>query len=359
MDIIGQRLRNQKLVRSDLRDPVAVVSWLGAVQSQDYPGAKWAVSLRSPGVTDADLDRAFDEGAILRTHVLRPTWHFVAPADIRWMLSLTAPRILAGNKHYCRRNELDDRILARSRRTLERALGGGKHMTRTALGAILARAGIAGGGQRLAYVMMDAELEQVICSGPRQGNQFTYGLLDERAPAARVLQADEALAELTKRYFASHGPATVRDFVWWSGLTVKLAKTGLEMLGRAAVSSTVDGLTYWSVPASRPAGTTRRTSSPAVYLLANYDELMNALRDRNLFLDPSGPPPRGAFDGFPHQLAIDGILRGAWRRTLSARGATITVRPFRPLSKTEKQALAAAVERYATFINLPAALSIG
>ena len=206
--------------------------------------------------------------------------------------------------------------------------------------------------------MMAAELDQVICSGPRQGKQFTYALLDERAPRARVLEADEALAELTKRYFASHGPATVRDFVWWSGLTVKQAKAGLEMVGRAAVSDTVDGVTYWSVPSATSGRKRTGGSDPAVYLLPNYDELMNALRDRDLFLDPSGPPPRGAFEGFPHQLAIDGTLRGAWRRTVSARDTTITVRPFRPLSRIEKQGLAAAVEHYGTFLNLPAVLTI-
>ncbi len=235
-------------MQSDARDLVGVVSWLGAVQSQDYAGAKWALHLRVPGLTDAAVDQAFDTGAIVRTHILRPTWHFVAPADIRWMLALTSPRILAGNRMYCRKNGLDEKVLARSRRVLEKALTGGKFLTRTALGGVLARAGIAGEGQRLAYLMMDAELQQVVCSGPREGKQFTYALLDERAPRARVLEPDEALAELTRRYFASHGPATVADFVWWSGLTVKLAKTGLEILGRAVVSETIDGCTYWSVP---------------------------------------------------------------------------------------------------------------
>ena len=251
--ILSQRLRNQKLVRSDLRDPVEIIAWLGAVQSQDYPGAKWALKLRvhgSPGFSDADLDRAFDEGAILRTHVLRPTWHFVAPADIRWMQALTGPRVQARSDPYCRKLGLDKAVLARSRRVLERSLGGGKHLTRAALGAALTRAGITVDNLGLSFLMMAAELDQVICSGPRQGKQFTYALLDERAPRARVLEADEALAELTKRYYASHGPATVRDFVWWSGLTVKQAKAGLEMVGRAAASETVDGVTYWSVPSA-------------------------------------------------------------------------------------------------------------
>ena len=146
---------------------------------------------------------------------------------------------------------------------MERALAGGRHLTRASLAAVLERAGIAGAGQRLAYLVMDAELERVICSGPRLGKQFTYALLEERAPKARALTNDEALAELTKRYFASHGPATLRDFVWWSGLTVKLAKSGLDMLGRAVVSETVNGVTYWSVPPARVRRCRRRQSHPS------------------------------------------------------------------------------------------------
>jgi Winged helix DNA-binding domain len=358
IDIVGQRLLNQKLVRSDLKKPVEIVSWLGAVQSQDYTGAKWALALRAPALTDADLDRAFDRGDILRTHILRPTWHFVAPKDIRWMLALTAPRVLASNRHYCRKNGLDDKSLARCRRVMERALVGGRHLTRAALAAVLERAGIAGAGQRLAYLVMDAELERVICSGPRLGKQFTYALLEERAPKTRALTNDEALAELTKRYFASHGPATLRDFVWWSGLTVKLAKSGLDMLGRAVDSEAMNGLTYWSVPPARVRRSTTPAETPIVHLLPNYDELMNALRDRGLFRDPVAQPPADAFLRFPHQLAIDGILRGAWRRTLTNRGVTITVRPFRLLAKPEKRALDDAVSRYGRFANTTATLAI-
>lgn len=356
-DILGQRLRNQKLVRSNLREPVEIVSWLGAVQSQDYAGAKWALSLRAPRLTDEDIDRAFDEGAILRTHVLRPTWHFVTPDDIRWMQALTGPRVLARSLPYHRKLELDQALFARSRRVLERSLGGGKHLTRAALGAALTRAGVVVDNLRLAFLMMAAELDGVICSGPRQGKQFTYALVDERVPQGLALKGDAALAELAKRYFASHGPASVRDFVWWSGLSVKQAKTGVELLGRQAISETIDGVDYWSVPTPGRVRTSARPDSAVVYLLPNYDELMNALRDRGLFQDSAGPPPAGAFAGFPHQLVINGVLRGAWRRTLTGRAVSVGVRPFRPLSKPEKTALADAVARYGAFMKLPAELS--
>ena len=357
MDITAQRLLNQKLVRSDIRTPVEIVSWLGAVQAQDYDGAKWALGLRSPGLTDADVDRAFDDGEILRTHILRPTWHFVLPEDLRWMQQLAGPRLKTLNRHYCRANGLDDKILSRGRKVIEKALGGSRYHTRAALGAVLAKAGIAGGGQRLAYLMMDAEVDHVICSGPRQGKQFTYALVDERAPKGRALSVDEGLAELTRRYFASHGPATVHDFVWWSGLTVKHAKTGLGMLGKRLTSETIDGKTYWFAPSGkRPAP---RTAAPTVYLLPNYDEYLNALRDRSLALDPAGrAPTTSAFIGVPHQLVIDGILRGAWKRVTTARKIGIVVRPFRPLNRQELGALDRSVARFARFVQMPATLTI-
>src|SRR5262245_24524323 len=168
---------------------------------------------------DDSIDELFNEGKILRTHVMRPTWHFVMPEDIRWMLKLTAPRINAVSAYYFRKMELDQAVLARSNAAISKALRG-KHLTREELGQVLGRAKIDAKGLRLIYLMIRAELDAVICSGPLRGKQFTYALLDERVPKCRTLKRDEALAELTIRYFTSHGPALLRDFVWWSGLTI-------------------------------------------------------------------------------------------------------------------------------------------
>ena len=358
MDITQQRLRNQKLVASDLHTPLEIVSWLGVVQSQDYAGAKWALALRAPGLRDAEVERACDDGKILRTHILRPTWHFVAPEDLRWMQQLVGPRLKAANSHYCRKSGLDERTLAKSRRIIEGALRNGHYLTRTALAAVLAKNGIKGDRLHLAYLMMDCEIDHVICSGPRQGKQFTYALVEERAPKQRRLAGDESLAELTRRYFTSHGPATVHDFAWWSGLTAGHARRGLEALGKAVASETVKDVTYWSAtPKAQPAsGAGKR---PTVLLLPNYDEYLNALKDRSLAFDPLGPPPGlNAFAGAPHQLVIDGILRGAWRRVTTDKSVTVAVKPFRPLAKREKDALAEAVAWHGTFLNLPATLTI-
>jgi len=217
--IAQQRLQNHHLSHPQLKRPDAIVAWLGAVQAQEYAGAKWALVQRMPGATDAAIEQAFTDGAILRTHLLRPTWHFVTPADIRWMLALTAPRVHALNAYYYRKCELDKTIFARSHDALVNALQGGKQLMREEVRTVLEQAGIATKGDlRFAYLMMHAELDGIVCSGARRGKQFTYALVEERVPPTRKVDRDEALAELVKRYFTSHGPATVQDFTWWSGL---------------------------------------------------------------------------------------------------------------------------------------------
>ena len=246
-----QRLHNQRITRAVHRQPADVVAWLGAVQAQEYPAARWALALRMPpGTTDPEIERALDEGRILRTHVMRPTWHFVTPADIHWMLELTAPRVHQAMSYYRRQHGLETAILNRATAAFERALRDGQCLTRAELGAQLERAGPmknaknatkVASGIPLALLTIYAELEGVICSGPRRGKQLTYALLPERAPRTPRLSRDEALAELTRRYFRSHGPATIRDFVWWSGLTNADAKRGLEM--NKARDEVVDGRT--------------------------------------------------------------------------------------------------------------------
>jgi hypothetical protein len=355
IDIGRRRLGNQKLAGSAFRKPEDVVAWLGAVQAQDYPAAKWAVGLRTNGITDAEVERAFNKGTILRTHVLRPTWHFVTPADIRWMLALTAPRVHAVNASYYRKFGLDDGIFARSRAEFERALQGGKHLTRSELASVLQRAGIRADGLQLGYLMMRAELDAVICSGARRGKQSTYALLDERAQPAKTLKRDEALAELTRRYFSSHGPATVRDYVWWSGLTVRDAKAGLDMVRPALVQKTIGQRRYWFVASRSPP-----PPASSTYLLPNYDELLIAYKDRG---PADGSPHADAVslqgrDAFAYPLVIDGQLAGVWRRTLRTDSVLVEAVPYRHLTRANTRALAAAAERYGKFMNTTVMLSI-
>ncbi len=319
-DLVAQRLRNQKLAGAKLRDPESVVAWLGAVQAQDYAGARWALGLRSDGISDADVERAFDAGTILRTHVLRPTWHFVVPADIRWLLTLSGPRVHAANAPFYRKFELDDRLFARSRAVLERTLDDGTPRTRSEISAALASARIIADASRLAYLLMHAELEGVICSGPRLGRQFTYTLLEQRARTTPTIPRDQALAELTRRYFTSHGPATIRDCAWWSGLTMRDISRGIEMIRREVGQREHDGLTYWFVESLIVTSSRAERRLPLrAYLLPNYDEFLIAYKDRILTHSPvrRDMVPSAAADRFPHHVVVDGRLAGSWRRTLT------------------------------------------
>ncbi|HZI88494.1 MAG TPA: winged helix DNA-binding domain-containing protein [Pyrinomonadaceae bacterium] len=353
-DVARQRLRNQQLSSPKFTKAGDVVKWMGAVQAQDYYGAKWALGQRMLSATDEDIERAFAHGKILRTHIMRPTWHFVSPADIRWMLKLTAPRVNACNSHYYRKLELDERVFRQSNKVLVAALRGGKQLTRDILRNVLQQARISTSGLRLVYILARAELDGVICSGARQGKQFTYALLDERAPQTKDLSRDECLSELTRRYFASHGPATVQDFVWWSGLTVADAKAGIEMTKRRLVQEVVDGQTYW-LPASTPAA---RGSSQAAYLLPTYDEYLIAYKDRGFAVDSiHGKQAISRNPVFSSPIVIAGRVVGSWKRSFKESSVVITINPFSSFGKSERQTVDEAAQRYGSFLNMRVVLA--
>lgn len=220
-EIIKQRLHNIGLSRSQFKSAADAVSYIGAVQAQDIVAAKWALGLRIKNSTDEDIEKAFNEGKFLHTHVMRPTWHFVVQEDIRWILELTAPRVKAVLAHYNWKLELDDELFARSNASVTGALQDHTYFTRQELKKVLANTCIETDVQRLAHIIMWAELEGLICSGPKRGKQFTYALLEERVPKAKKMSREQALAKLARNYFMSHGQAQLKDFSWWSGLTVK------------------------------------------------------------------------------------------------------------------------------------------
>jgi hypothetical protein len=355
--IVERRLRNQLLTGPGPRRPGGVVRWFGAVQAQEYEAAKWAIGLRLPdGVGEDRIERAFGQGQILRTHVMRPTWHFVASGDIRWMLELTAPRVRRLMAPYDRRLELDPKTVSRGVDVVGRALRDGRHLTRAELRERLEKAGLAMSGQRLAHLVMHAELEAVVCSGPRREKRFTYALLAERAPRAERLSRDDALAELARRYFRSHGPATIRDFVWWSGLTVADTKRGLEMI--RAVPEQACGRTYWTLREVRP------TAGRALLaeLLPIYDEYLVAYRDREAVPHAASAPaasPRADVVTFQNALMVGGQVAGTWRAARTSSPVALVVVPRRRLTAAERAAVEAATRRYARFLGKSVELSFG
>lgn len=355
LDIARLRLHNQRITGDRFQRPEDVVSWMGAVQAQDYPAARWALGLRLRDAKDSAVEQAFTDGTILRTHVMRPTWHFVTPADIHWLLALTGPRVNMLDSSNYRALGLDEALFARSHGALVKALEGGKQLTRPELGAILQQAGIDTRDlRRLGHMMMRAELDGVICSGARRGKQFTYALLEERAPKARTLARDEALAELTRRYFTSHGPALVKDFVWWSGLTATDAKAGIEMVKPQLSHEVIDGQTYWFAE-SAPL---QRDPSPTAYLPPNFDEYSVSYRDRSALVDPSSEKqdPRDSFY-LGNLVVIDGRAVGSWKRTFSKSAVGITIQPITRLTGAQHEAVITAANRYGAFLGMPAILS--
>lgn len=364
MDIARQRLHNEHLTGPPLATPADVVAWLGAVQAQDYAGAKWALGQRTRKTCrDADVEAAFQRGDFLRTHVMRPTWHFVAPADLRWLLKLTAPRVHAISAYYRRKNNLTQATFRRSNRALEKALRDGKHLTRDELGAALATAGIPVKGEPLGHLMMYAELEGVICSGPRRGKQFTYALLEERVPPAPALDRDQALATLARRYFSSHGPATVQDLAWWSGLTVADARLGASAAAPplARETNTLDGKEYWYAPEQAAAGTKARSKTPIMHLLPNYDEYLIAYASYAPVTDPAVVSKTTVGDRATmlanHIIVRDGKVVGGWRRVATKDAVTIETRLLTPLTREETRALTDAARRFGRFLNCPVNIS--
>ncbi len=326
-----------------------MVRSLTAVQSQDYPGAKWSVGQRVRGGSDTAVDEAFSSGRILRTHVLRPTWHFVDPDDIRWLLRLTAPRVHTIIAYYNRRLELDGRLFARAHAVFGKALEGGRHLTRAELADELAKAKIIARGQRLAHIVAHAELDALICSGALRGKQHTYALLDERAPGGRVLDREEAVAELVRRFFVSHGPATLKHFAWWSGLTMADGKAGLSTVQAQLNRIEADGQTYWT-GTSAP----RANRMPArAYLIPEYDEALIGSKD--LAISDLPRTRRGWKDAWYRPVMIEGKRAGTWRRAISGGRVVVSVNLFTTLDSRQRRMLGAAVERHARFLGLPAA----
>jgi hypothetical protein len=346
--LLQLRLINQQIAGTSFTKPAEIVSWLGAMQSQEYAMAKWAIGLRLPGCTHQQIEDAFNRGEILRTHVLRPTWHFVAPADIRWMLKLTAPRVHGLNAYYYRQRGMDEKLFKRCHKIIIKTLQGGKHLTRTELQEVLAKAKIDLDGERLATVTMHAELEGLICSGARKGKQFTYALMDERVPATKTIDRDEALAKLFKIYFASRGPATLQDFCWWSGLTVKNAKDGVEMLGNNLRSEIIDGKEYFLM-ADQHVEKVSLNKPYATFLMPDYDEYGIAYKDRSALIDKYDGASRYENPVFNRMIVVDGKIVGSWRANVVKKTVEVKTVFFNEMSDSKMKAVNNAVKRYKAF----------
>ena len=352
-DIIHHRLYNQRIGPGKFELPGQVVTWFGAMQAQDYASAQWAIGLRCQHASLAAIEQAVADKSIARTWAMRGTLQVVAVADLRWMLTLLAPRIIANSAHRRRQLELDAAVFARSFEIFGKLLQGGKPVTRAELMLALEQAGIAPANQRGYHILHQAALERLICFGPLQGKQDTFVLLDEWAPQGKMLDRDEALAELARRYFQSHGPATLQDFVWWSGLTTGEARAALEAIKSRLHPETFEGQIYWLTEN----GLGSKDPSPAAYLLPAFDEYFLGYQTRAIILDSQYDKRAVSSNGvFRPMMVIDGQVVGIWKREIKKKAVVITLEPFNALTTAEEQALLLAANQYGAFMDLPVVL---
>jgi hypothetical protein len=355
--IAHARLRNSRLVGPGLASAEDVVGWFGAVQSQDVPGALWGIAQRlrpEARPTLESLGTAMDDGRILRTHALRPTWHFLVPAELRWIQALTGGRVHQVSATMYRRLGLGPDEFRRAEAALVDALRGNRALTRDELASAVASTGIdLMDNLVITHLAMHAELDALIVSGPRRAKQATYQLVDDRVPPARALAPADALRELTIRYFRSHGPALVHDMAWWSGLTISSVREGIERAGGALEGRSVDGKDYWAAAGAfdpEPG----LIPEPHVLLLPNYDEALASFRDYSPMMDDALPRARTVADVLgAHIVVRDGFVVGGWRRALTTRLVTVTVTLLIPLTTDELDALEVAAARFGLFVGLP------
>lgn len=343
MDILTSRLSNQQLSTKRFKKPEEIVKWFGAMQAQDYPGALWEIGLRLPNSTAFEIEKSIEKRKFIRTWPMRGTLHFVPAEDAKWMLNLMTPRIVKGFQSYYAKMGLTDKIFQKSKDIVEKALQGGQQMTRPELYKILAE-GIRIKGMRGYFIVGYLAQKAFICFGPRKGKQQTFVLFDEWIKKSRKLEGNKALSEIAVRYFQSHGPATIHDFAWWSGLTMKEVKAAAELANLE--SELLGGKSYYFVKHNA------MKSLISAHLLPMYDEFLIAYKDRSASIHQDHKKHFANKNGiYSPPVMINGQAAGFWNKHTVKKRTTVKTRLFRALSLKEKTALNRAIWGFERFVN--------
>jgi hypothetical protein len=354
LDIARWRLRSQHLVSPHAGSAREVVGSLLAVQAENPSQAAWAVASRTQVPDQADLATLLDDGAVLRTHVLRPTWHFVRAEDVGWLLHLTGPRIRRLTGQQLRTaHGLDERSIDEAVAAVTEALASRGQLTRAQLTDELRGRGIAASGQLLMILLAHAELDGLICSGRVTNGEHTYALMSARVPTPRRLDRTEALAEIALRYFTGHGPATERDLAYWATLSLTDVRIGLDQVRDQLDSFHHDGRTFWHRSGDAPGG----PQEPAGHLLQVLDETYRGYQDSRWVLDAAGDVPRGRETAVGMAL-VDAQLVASMRRTIAHDHVRFDLRPYRALTPAQIEALDQAARRYGQYLRLRARLTL-
>ena len=324
MKIPNIRLQNQQLLNPLFCQPKELVSWLGAMQAQNYSMVKWAVGMRLKSATIQTVEEALRKGEILRTHVMRPTWHLVAAEDIRWMLKLSARRIKSANDSFAKGYDLEitDELYAKSYNLLEKILCGNKSLTKQEIAEHFCCSGILveADNHRMTRFMVRAEQEGIVCSGEDKGGKYTYALLEERVPPVPEITKDEALARLARSYFRSHAPAVLQDFIWWSGLPVSEAKQAIYLIESELTAEQWNGQTWYVHEACR----TRGKVSGRLHLLPSYDEYLLGYKGRTDVLPKEHYPKAFTNNGLFYPVILhEGQVIRNWSKSAKKGSASI------------------------------------
>lgn len=341
------RLNAQHLSGRSLLQPEEVVQWLGGVQAQDYAAAKWSIGLRLPESVDADAEKALQNGRIIRTWMFRGTLHFVAASDLPWLTALLAPGIIRQNARRYKQLELDAAVFIKGEKVLQQAIEQSGPLTRLEIKRCFEKAAVPAEGQQLPYLLQRAALDGLICLGSLRGNKPTYTLVSQWVGSQTAVAAEEGYRRLAKRYFTGHGPATIDDFAWWSGLTKKEARTAIEAADLNSVN--LAGNAYWFQNEHEASAV-----APSGCLLPPFDEYLLGYRDRSLMLHFDHAKKVNAGGGMPKPaVVVNGKVIGIWGRRAKKSEAVISLHPFRTLEGDERNLLQEAVERWGRFTAVP------
>jgi hypothetical protein len=342
------RAANQQLTNRKFKTAKEIAGWMGAIQAQDYSMSKWAFGIRLKNSTEASINNEINSGRIIRTHLLRPTWHFVSADDIYWILGLTAPRIRAALKTRDSRLELTEAVYSKSNRIFERSLRDGNHLTREELISELKEAKIDVQENRASHIFMRAELDGLICSGRQKAGKPTFALLGEWVPEQKRTSRQEALKELARRYFTSHGPATIQDFNWWSGLTMSDAKKALEFNKEILISFEFKDQTYWMANTNSEF----RSKQGEIFFLPAYDEFLISYRDRSASLTMVDNKKTISDNGVFYPVILqNGQVTGTWKRTIMKKRVTLTRNTFISATPDQENLYLKGIKRYSDFLG--------
>jgi hypothetical protein len=347
-EISNTRLISQKIEKTSFKTTKEIVRWMGAIQAQDYPMAKWALGTRLTGSTEKDIESSLDTGEVIRIHVLRPTWHFVAADDAYWMLQLSAPKIKSSMRSRNKELGLTESVISKTNDILRKNLSNGLSLTRDELADEFHKAKIQTEANRLSHILFSAEMDGILCSGPLKNNKQTYSLLYERVPCKNDFSRDEALAELAKRYFNSRCPATLEDFIWWSNLSATEARKAMDMIKQEFVSETIGSCRYFFPNSFHEV----RPESSSVHLLPAFDEFLISYKDRSSSLSLVHNKKAITNNGIFHpHIVINGQVTGLWKRTFQTNKVLIETRYFESPDKSTKDLIEMKAGMFGRFLN--------